>query len=139
LAEPPAPPTGEGGRAAAALVEKELVRPLSKAEARRSRFSRAAPVALERRVRILDSVALLDVRGKSFVRFAIDVRRPWDEPDAWERDALLGCAYTAEAKVFVRRGEAYLPARSALGAQEKALPDVCRAAPQLAALSGSGE
>jgi hypothetical protein len=137
LAEPPAPTAEQ--REAKALVEKELVRPLEKAESRRSRFSRAAPVARERRVRVLDSVAQVDVRGKGFVRFAIDVRRPWDEKDTWEQADLQGCAYVAEGKVFVQRGAAYLPARSAVGAQEKAVADVCRAAPQLAAVAGTAQ
>ncbi len=130
LAEPPASPARE--EAAAALVEQQLVRPLAKAESRRSRFSRAMPVARERRVRVLDSAALVDVRGKAFVRFAIDVRRPWDDEGLWEQDNLLGCAYVAEGRVFVQRGENYLPAGSVVGKNDKPQPDVCRPAPQLA-------
>jgi hypothetical protein len=136
LAEPPAPLADEDKKAAAALVEKELVRPLTKAESKRKRFSRAAPAAAERRVRIEESVAEVDAHGKTFVRFAVDERMPWDEPGEWTKDALLGCAYLTEAKVYVRRGDAYLPARSAVGAQEKPLPDVCRPAAQLAAVTG---
>jgi hypothetical protein len=125
LAEPPAAaPAG----AAAELVNALLLVPLQRAEAKRSRFSRAAPVALERRVRVLDGAVVADVHGKSFVRFAIDERRFGREEGAWRRESVSGCAYLNEREVFVRRGDKYLPARSLLGKDAKERPGACRAA-----------
>lgn len=128
LAEPPAPPPTTTQQASS-LVHKKLLQPLKKAESKRKRYSRAAPVAKERRVRVLDAVAQTDVHGKAFVRFAVDVRHPWDEGEAWKRDALLGCVYVDRKEVFVQRGEDYFPASSALGGDDQARPGVCRAAP----------
>jgi hypothetical protein len=130
LAEPPAPPATKSQSAAAELVHAQLLTPLKKAEAKRSRFSRAAPVAVQRRVRVLDAVALTDTRGKAFVRFAIDERRSRNEQSPWRKDSVVGCAYLTERALFVRRGEAYVPAESLLGKDDEARPDVCRAAPQ---------
>lgn len=127
LAEPPAPASATQ-RAVARLVDEQLVMPLKKVEAKRSRFSRAAPVAVQRRVRVLDAVALTDVRGKAFVRFAIDERRSWNEQAPWRKDSVVGCAYLGERELFVRRGQAYLPAGSMLGEDGKEQPDACRAA-----------
>jgi hypothetical protein len=126
LAEPPA---DDAQRAASELVNKQLLAPLQKAESRRSRFSRAAPVAVERRVRVLDRVALTDARGRQFVRFAIDERRLRGKQSPWAQASVVGCAYPGEREVFVRRGKGYLPARSLLGADEQERADVCRAAP----------
>jgi hypothetical protein len=128
VAEPPASTATPTQKAASTLVEKQLLRPLKKAEARRSRFSRAAPVPVVRRVRVLDTVAQADARGKTFVRFAIDVHRRGAEDGAWSHDAVVGCAYLDERKVFVQSDDAYLPARSLLGEEVTAQPDVCRAA-----------
>ena len=72
--------------------------------------------------------ALVDVRGKRFVRFAIDVRRPYDEDQAWQQDAVLGCAYPEDRRVFVRSGDAYVPAASLLGKDVEPEPSACRAA-----------
>jgi hypothetical protein len=76
LAEPPAVPPTVAQKAAAALVRRMLIEPLKKSESRRSRFSRAAPVAVERRVRVLDARAQTDAHGRSFVRCAVDARYP---------------------------------------------------------------
>lgn len=130
LAEPPVAPANKVQDAAAALVNKQLVAPLKRAEGKRNRFSRAAPVAVLRRVRVLDAVASRDLRGAEFVRFAIDVRRGWDEQGVWQKDSLIGCAYLNEREVFVQRGAAYMPARSLLGEQYEERPGVCRAAPE---------
>lgn len=124
------PPSTQPQSAVSELVTKQLLAPLKKAESRRSRFSRAAPVAVERRVRVLDTVALTDRNGREFLRFAIDERRPWDAPGAWAMDSVVGCAYPSERAVFVRRGEAYRPARSMLGHEDTTQPDACRAAPK---------
>ena len=128
FAEPPA----SSPSAVTELVDKQLLAPLKKAESRRSRFSRAAPVAVERRLRLLDAVALTDRHGKAFFRFAIDERRAFDEAGQWEKDRISGCAYPGERTVFVQHGAAYVPARNRLGGAEKADPYACRAAPGLA-------
>jgi hypothetical protein len=136
LAEPPTP-TAAPRNETAALVEKELLAPMRKSESKRSRFSRAAPVAIERRVRVLDTLAQADARGKSFVRFAVDVRHPFDETGTWEQNAMVGCAYPDEAQVFVKRGEGFVTAKGALNGQGKAAASVCVAAPQVAVVSPS--
>ncbi len=127
-AEPPAPPsTTEIGSAVSELVDKQLLTPLKKVDSKRRRFSRAAPVPVQRRIRVLDTVAVTDVRGKQFVRFAIDTRRSFDEHGSWQQDSVVGCAYLNERQVFVRHGDAYRPARSLLGEDQKERPGVCRA------------
>jgi hypothetical protein len=128
LAEPPTP-AADTQQAASALVKAQVVQPLQKAESRRKAFSRVMPVAVERRVRVLDAVALTDARGASFVRFAVDVRRGWVEDSPWETEALLGCAYPETEQVFVQRGSRYFAAASLVGKATKPVPDVCRAAP----------
>jgi len=133
VAEPPASTATTTQKAASALVEKQLLQPLKKAEARRSRFSRAAPVPVVRRVRVLDTVAQVDAHGKTFVRFAIDVRRRGAEDGAWSHDEVVGCAYPDDRKVFVQSDDAYHPARSLLGEETEAQPDVCRAVPSTVA------
>ncbi len=115
-----------------ALVQELLLKPMAKSEAKRSRFSRAAPVAVARRVRVL--AAHHDVRGQEFVRFAIDERSYRDEDGAWEPDMLIGCAYAAQRKVFVQRGNQYVDASDAFGQGNKFVPDVCRPAPTAPAI-----
>jgi hypothetical protein len=132
LAEPPAPSRG----ATAALVEQKILAPLRKIEAKRSRFSRAAPVPVERRVRMLDPVALTDARGRAFVRFAIDLRRSFDEAAPWQSDAVLGCAYPGEGEVFVQRDGAFFPASIVLGKEAGERPGVCRPAQEPARGTG---
>jgi hypothetical protein len=136
FAEPGAPLDTK--RATSALVEEQLLLPLKKAEAKRSRFSRAAPVTLERRLRVLDAAALTDARGKAFVRFAIDERRFADQ-GAWTKDSVLGCAYLNEQEVFVRRGRGYLPARSMLGKEAEERPGACQAVPASGAAVGRAQ
>lgn len=114
--------------AAAALVRRQLLEPLKKSEKRRSRFSRTAPVAFERRVRVTDAQAQTDARGHSFVRFAVDARRPSHEA-SWSKAVLTGCAYPADDKVFVLEGDEYVPASALLGDDAEPVKDVCRAAP----------
>jgi hypothetical protein len=130
FAEPPEGSVAQPQNSVAELVNKQLLAPIQKAESRRSRFSRAAPVTRERRLRVLDAVAQTDRRGKEFYRFVIDERRPFDEPDEWHKDSLIGCAYPSAREVFVQRGEVFMPARSMLGEAAKAHPDACRAAPK---------
>lgn len=123
-----ADPSSEAQKAASKLVDEQLLAPLRKAESARKRFSRAAPVPVERRVRVLDAETRVDVRGRRFVRFAVDVRRAWDAPDVWQMGAMTGCAYPNDQEVFVRHGRAYVAAENALGRDGKRRSDVCRAA-----------
>lgn len=124
FAEPPAPPATATQRAVAELVDKQLIAPMKKAESKRKVFSRAAPPARARRVRV-ETEALTDARGKAFVRFAVDVRHAFSEDNEWSENHLVGCAYPGEGEVFVRSGQAYVPARGMLGKEAKRRKDVC--------------
>jgi hypothetical protein len=128
LAEPPAPAT-KVQQAASALVDKQLVQPLKKSEAKRKRFSRSSPPKA-RRVRVLDAVAMIDVRGKPFVRFAVDARYSWNDDETWE-EHYAGCVYIDQKQVFVEQGgDSHVTALSMLsGEQTEAPPDSCVAAP----------
>lgn len=127
LAEPSAPPASPTQKAVAELVNKELLAPMKKVESKRKRFSRAMPVPVERRVRVLDTEPSTDARGKEFVRFAVDERHSWHEEGKWTADRMVGCAYPSEGEVFVRQGETYTPARSMLGKSGGKRSDVCQA------------
>jgi len=128
LAEPPALPPTKIQESASALVQKQLLTPLMRVQAKLERYSRAARAPAQRRVRVLDTVGHADIRGKTFVRFAVDVRYGRSKGDSWKEAAILGCAYLGESQVFVQRGDHYLPAASMLGNRSKPQPDVCRAA-----------
>jgi hypothetical protein len=130
FAEPPAPIPSATREAASALVNKEIVQRLKKSDTKRSKFSRAAPPPRARRVRVIDSVARVDVHGKQFVRFAIDVHHRFAEDDEWAIDAFLGCVYVEDKKVFLSQGSDYLPASSAIDGEGDPQPDVCRSAPE---------
>jgi hypothetical protein len=130
FAEPPAPIPAKTREAASALVNKEIVQRLKKSDTKRSKFSRAAPPPRARRVRVIDSVARVDVHGKQFVRFAIDVHHRFAEDDEWAIDAFLGCVYFDDKKVFLEQGSDYLPASSAIDGDGDPQPDVCRTAPE---------
>lgn len=132
LGEPPEEPSNKPARAARALVHEKLLAPLAKSAKKRSKFSRAAPVPVAQRVRVLDSDGVADARGKRFVRFAVDSRLPWNDDAHWERDTMLGCAYPDDGRVFVQRGEAHVPAASVLGKEGRADDSACRAAPEAA-------
>lgn len=119
--------TSETKKAVTTLVQAQLVKPLQRVQAKRSRFSRVGPVSIERRVRVTEAVAHTDARGKTFVRFAIDTRM--SEDDAWDSDAMLGCAYPNEKKVFVQRGDDFLLPSSVFGGDQHPQVDVCRPAP----------
>jgi hypothetical protein len=129
MAEAPVPNQSSVQRAVE-LVNEQVLRPLKKLDAKPSRFSREDPPAA-RRVRVLDTAVELDARGKSFVRFAVDERYDGDDPGTWQREALVGCAYLDDNKVFLEIGADYLPARSVVGGGKWTPdPDVCRAADQ---------
>jgi hypothetical protein len=131
LAEPPAPtepPQTESQKKASDLVSKELVTPLRKSEKKRAKFSRVMLPPSERRVRVLDEQAQTDVRGKQFLRFAIDERAGWRNEREWNEDSVLGCVYLEEDQVYVQAGDSYVHARSKLGKGAKAQDGVCRSA-----------
>jgi hypothetical protein len=131
LAEPPPAPPTKVQQAASALVDKQLVQPLKKSEAKRKRFSRSSPPKA-RRVRVLDTVAVMDVHGKQFVRFAVDARYTWDADEEWEESVYMGCVYVDQKHVFVASGaDEYIPAGTMVGSGEAEAPaDSCVAAPQ---------
>src|SRR5690606_14210952 len=108
FAEPKDASATEQGKAAVSLVETQLLSPLSKARSKRKRFSRAAPMATQLRVRVLDETPQTDVRGKQFLRFAVDERLAWVDDGDWNEATMRGCAYLDEKQVFVRRGGTYV-------------------------------
>ena len=128
FAEPPAPPATPTQTAVTEMVDKQLLAPMKKAEGKRKRFSRAAPVPTARRVRVLDNEALTDARGKTFVRFAVDVRYGFNEKGEWN-EHMQGCAYPSEGEVYVKNGDEreFVPARAMLGKDTKRRTDVCTA------------
>ncbi len=135
LAEPP--PASKAERTKTdALVKQQVVKPLEKAQSKRKAFSRVAPTPVQRRVRVLDTVARVDAAGRRFLRFAVDVHRPWREEGAWGEDEIVGCAYPDEKKVFVEYGERYFPAAHVVSGDETAQPGVCRVVPPSTAQRG---
>jgi hypothetical protein len=128
LAEPPAITPQKVN----ALVQELLIKPLTKVESKRRRFSRAAPPPVSRQVRVTDSVAQVDARGQYFVRFAVDEKQDWDEEASWERDRFVGCVYPLARALYVRRGSDYVPAENTRGQHQAPVSDVCRPAPSAA-------
>jgi hypothetical protein len=127
-----AQPTAEA--AATAVVEKQLVKPLTQKEAKQDRFSRAYIPPQARRVRILDQQRSTDGRGAAFVAFAIDARarglaRKEADDSGWRKDAIVGCVYPARDEVFIKRGDKFFGARLLLGQKTAADEAVCRPAP----------
>ena len=85
-------------------VKRELLRPLARRDARRSRFSRVVQPSTERRVRVLARAT--DRDGAAFVSFAIDERRGvWRRK--WRKSRWLGCIYLRSGKIFVKRGKRF--------------------------------
>jgi hypothetical protein len=126
------PPDAEA--AAAAVVEKQLVKPLGEKEARRNRFSRSYIPPQARQVRVLDGERATDGRGAAFVAFAVDERsqvlvpRGADDARRWRKDAIVGCVYPAEGEVFIKRGDKFFAARLLLGQKTAADDTACRPA-----------
>jgi hypothetical protein len=120
---------------AAAVVEKQLVKPLAAKEAGRSRFSRSYIPPQARRVRVLDRERSTDGRGAEFVAFAVDERsgglaRRADGDSGWRKDAIVGCVYPARDEIFIKRGDKFFGAGLLLGQKTAAADDaVCRPAP----------
>jgi hypothetical protein len=57
--------------------------------------------------------------------FAVDVKYGGE----WHENDLVGCAYTANGDLFVKRGDAYRPAAFLFGKNVDPVPGVCQAAP----------
>ena len=87
-------------------------------------FSRSRPPPRERRVRVLQTKVTPDKNGHPFVPFAIDVR--FGSSD-WHENDIVGCAYTGNGKLYVKRLDAYRPASFLLGKNEDPVPGVCEA------------
>jgi hypothetical protein len=126
-------PTAEGQ--AYAVIEKQLVKPLSQREGRGSRFSRAYIPPQARRVRVTDHQPSTDGRGAEFVAFAIDERsalimhRGNDDADPWRKDEIVGCVYPARDEVFIKRGDKFFGAGFLIGRRTPAADAaVCRPA-----------
>jgi len=105
-------------------VESGLVTPLAQHES--SRFSRGRPPPRERRVRVTDAAPVVDASGRSFLRFAVDVRFGGGE---WREADIAGCAYTKTGALYVKRGNEWRPADFLLGKNLDAVTGVCEAAP----------
>ncbi|HTQ02876.1 MAG TPA: hypothetical protein VMI54_03425 [Polyangiaceae bacterium] len=106
-------------------VDDGLVKPLARAESKRSRFSRERPPPAERRVRVLEASAATDKNGHTFVPFVVDVRYGLD----WDENQIVGCAYRESGNLFVKAGNEFRPAAYLLGKRAEAVPGVCEAAP----------
>ncbi len=120
------------------MIQRELVQPLTAAEKRRSKFSRARQPPMARRVRVLQAQPSADPQGRTFFTFAIDDRYGIDEleldetPDesGWTQNALKGCVYAESGEVFIQRGGKYLAAAVLLGKRSPAPAEhICRADP----------
>lgn len=105
-------------------VEEGLVKPLAKLETPK-RFSRERPSPHERRVRVTQTTASVDKRGKEFVPFALDVRYG---PE-WRENDVLGCVYRGSGELFVKNGDTYRPAAFLLGKNLQPVPGACEVAP----------
>lgn len=116
-------------KTAQARVESVLLKPLTVAEERRSRFSRARMPPMARRLRMTQLAASTDAEGRAFVPFAIDVRFG----AGWKDGDVVGCAYPSTGEVFVKRGEAHRPAQVLLGKNVKPVAGVCEGAEVVAA------
>lgn len=105
-----------GADAAKALVQNDLVRPLTVKEQERGKFSRARLPASERRVRILDEHPQRDALGAAFYTFAVDARHGFIDDDAgWKLAAVTGCVYLERDEILVKVGERHRPAAFMLG------------------------
>lgn len=125
-AEPPT--TDQRDAAVIALVNEKVVSARERADAKRKKFSRAAPVPVQRRVRVLSPTAETDTRGKEFVRFAIDERPAFPDMEDWHEGRVVGCVYLETRKVFVQQGTDYIPARGRKTTDASPDPHACRSA-----------
>ena len=114
------------------LIQDKLLAPLAASERARSRYSRAAPPAAERRMRLLDAEPVTDAKGNAFFGFAVDARHGLRRGPGtrWQENAITGCVYPRSGVVYVRYGDAYRAAGVLLGRKTApAASHVCRAVP----------
>lgn len=109
-----------------ALVERQLLERMQERDSRASRFTRALPVPMERRVRILDSSPQLDARAARFLRVAIDERPRLLAAAPWQVNMLTGCAYPGSDEVYLHINGQWRPAEVLVAASAA---DRKRAAP----------
>lgn len=107
-------------------VREGLVVPLTQQESGRSKFSRGAQPAQERRVRVLQATLAKDSNGRAFASYEIDARYGED----WESAYVVGCVYRQTGKIYVKRGDEYVPAEYLLGKDVEAVAGVCEAGEQ---------
>lgn len=84
------------------------------------RFSRAAPIPRERRLRVVSNTLSKDKKGGSFASYEVDVRYGKE----WRLD-IVGCVYKETGQIFVKRGDEYRPAEFLLGADVRPVSGVC--------------
>jgi hypothetical protein len=127
------PPATPDASSAAAIVQRDLVKPLAVRDSEQSRFSRARMPAAERRVRLLDRAPETDARGGTFFAFAIDERRGMfraSDDSGWRTAAVSGCVYVGSGEVFVKVGDRHRPAAFLLGKNLKPVAEgICQGAP----------
>ncbi|MFM2419426.1 MAG: hypothetical protein RL385_4149 [Pseudomonadota bacterium] len=123
-----AEPTPSPQSAATALIEAELLAPLREVELKRSPFSRVPRRPLERTLRVVERAGQVDAQGRTFLSFAIDVRKPSTDGSRLEKNAIVGCVYVDQREVYVRAGARYQRAKDMLAKSEVMRRDVCRAA-----------
>jgi hypothetical protein len=101
------------------------VKQLAAKNARRSKFSRAEPIPVERRARVTQAATSVDKRGREFLTFALDVRHG----EQWRENDVVGCVYRHTGDLFVKVGDGYRPAAYLLGRDVGPVAGVCEAAP----------
>lgn len=120
-------------KAALAAVNKKLVKPLQKHDAKRARFSRVRRPPAEYRARITAKAPETDARGKRFFPYAVDTRYSSKVGSGWGKSEIKGCVYVDDGAVFAERGDKIVAARVLTGKRAKAPPaGTCRAAPRTA-------
>lgn len=77
----------------------------------------------ERRVRIEQTSASVDKKGREFFAFVVDSRFGSE----WQED-LTGCVYKGSGSLFVKRGDGYVPASYLQGKRVEPVAGVCEAA-----------
>lgn len=130
-AQAPAAAATPEAHAAGKVVERVMLVPLASKESSRSRFSRAAPMAVTRRVRVLDPVAHKDEKGGEYLTFAVDASYGlFAREDAqWRKNVFLGCVYPRSGEVFLRTGADLRSSDYLLGKRVSPAPDhVCQEA-----------
>lgn len=103
-------------------VQHRLLEPLAQQDAKRPRFSRAAPPPDERRINVLSTQFAKDQKGREFLPFEVAARHGED----WYT-AITGCVVRGTGDVFVQVGDEHRPAAYLLGKETEPAPGVCRA------------